>query len=165
MLTSRYGNIEDMVLEVRVVTGKGLAWQHSDRVNDQPKVSYNRSLASWENLVYGLVLRVAPVVLLQRVVSRGVDEKQRLGLRLCCDETKHVERGWTRAPRGHFMTACTAIFVSRKALAVQTRCLEFSSIQPLRTLEWRRFHLVGYTLLHPPRIETSFLMPLMATSR
>ncbi|CAM9784572.1 unnamed protein product [Ectocarpus sp. 8 AP-2014] len=26
-----------MVLEVRVVTGKGLAWQHSDRVHDQPK--------------------------------------------------------------------------------------------------------------------------------
>ncbi|CAM9590396.1 unnamed protein product, partial [Ectocarpus sp. 8 AP-2014] len=31
MHPSRYGNIEDMVLEVRVVTGKGLAWQHSDR--------------------------------------------------------------------------------------------------------------------------------------
>ena len=27
----RYGNIEDMILEVRVVTGRGLAWQHSDR--------------------------------------------------------------------------------------------------------------------------------------
>ncbi|CAM9363364.1 unnamed protein product [Discosporangium mesarthrocarpum] len=31
MKRSRYGNIEDLVLEVRVVTGQGLAWQHTDR--------------------------------------------------------------------------------------------------------------------------------------
>ncbi|CAM9189791.1 unnamed protein product, partial [Ectocarpus fasciculatus] len=37
MKRGRYGNIEDMVLEVRVVTGKGLAWQHSDRGNGRTK--------------------------------------------------------------------------------------------------------------------------------
>lgn len=34
----RYGNIEDLVLEVRVVTGRGLAWQHFDRAETASKV-------------------------------------------------------------------------------------------------------------------------------
>eukprot|EP00752_Nemacystus_decipiens_P003513 g3241.t2 len=39
MKRGRYGNIEDMVLEVRVVTGRGLAWQHSDRADNRPKAA------------------------------------------------------------------------------------------------------------------------------
>ncbi|CAM9110256.1 unnamed protein product, partial [Hapterophycus canaliculatus] len=39
MKRGRYGNIEDLVLEVRVVTGRGVAWQHFDRAETTPKAA------------------------------------------------------------------------------------------------------------------------------